>query len=225
MGKQKNATRESVTEQAPFIQWSEDTPACVTLQRDGEAAPDPVAPTEVSVTLPGVIQVPCAKAGYTFHVHTADLPESAIVYLLAYGLRQQNDVHSQVSPAEKGEVMDRMLARFAALGRGETPKGGGRKPTRDSVTVEFIEAVGRAMGWKRSETQACVKEVSSGGVTTREVALKLAVKRLGRKATPDAITKLHDTMLRDAAQRVADREARNAAADAATQAILDSVTE
>jgi hypothetical protein len=157
-----------------------------------------------------------------------------IRYILDYGLKQQNDCHSQIKitgktgaalKEAKDEADKALTERLANLAKGDVPKGGGGGRAIDPELAEFASRIYRALGDAVEGTlKQFTTRLNKGDITRRQAARMVAVRHKGKKAGKEVVDTILEKTNKAAAKAVAEAKAKEEA-DAKELADLFDVDE
>ena len=179
-----------------------------------------------------VFTVENSKSNTEKKIDVANMPENALRYVIAYGLKQTgNDSHSQVTFKGKAESQHKQVKadadkafgeRLDNLMKGILPKGGGGGKRISAELEAFCKLVFQGMGDSIEGTlKQLVTKVNKGDLSERQCARMLVVRHKGKKgATKEAVNSCLEGLKTKAAERVAEAKARDEADKASFEAMF-----
>lgn len=168
---------------------------------------------KVEIEIPRYVSINVPKMGKVMTVHIEAYPARSLTYLLLYGFRQQQDVHSNITKkchpdeAELSRLVREALEeRFGDLERGDTPKGSGRRTGLTPLQAAFFRIVSNSMTWSQEEQRDRAVKLGNGQLSSTDLIAEYATKKEGRKATQERIATLEAATWKLAEEAVARQE-------------------
>jgi len=168
-----------------------------------------------------VFEISNPKSGTAHKVDLAQWKPEGVAYIIEYGLKQQNDCHSQLVLKGKPEGQHKKIKadadkaltdRLDNLAKGILPKGGGGGSRIPVEILYFAQVVHKLLG---DGIEGTAKKTASslvkGEVTKYKLGMAVAVRHKGKKANKELAKKAVEAIEAKVQARIAEEAARERA--------------